>query len=57
MVQYGMFEAKIQTFLLQKSSTAENDKKQLYSQVLLSHGARFWQVDLTAEWVDKILYV
>ena len=57
MVQYGMFEAKIQTFLLQKSSTAENDKKQLYSQVLLSHGARFWQVDLTAEWVNKILYV
>ena len=42
------------TFLLQKSSTAENDEKQLYLQVLLSHGASFWQVDLTTECVDKI---
>ena len=57
MFQYGIVETKMQTFLLQKSPTAGNDEKQLYLQALLSHGAFFWLIDLTAECVDKILYV
>ena len=47
----------MQMFLLQKSPTAGNDEKQLYLQALLSHGAIFWLVVLTAQCVDKILCV
>ena len=41
MLQYGIVETKMQMFLLQKSPTAGNDEKQLYSQALLSYGAMF----------------
>lgn len=47
----------MQMFLLQKSPTAGNDEKQLYSQAVLSYGAIFWWVVLTAECVDKILCI
>ena len=57
MLQYGIVETKMQMFLLQKSPTAGNDEKQLYSQALLSYGAIFWWVVLTAECVDKILCI
>ena len=41
MLQYGIVGNKMQMFLLQKSPTAGNDEKQLYSQALLSYGAIF----------------